>query len=90
MDLVTGAKRVIVAMTHAAKGKSKIMKKCTLPLTSVRRVDLVVTDMAVLEPTEKGLVLREVAPGVTKEQVIAATEATLIIPDNVPTMQVFD
>ncbi len=88
MDLVTGAKRVIVAMTHAVKGKSKIMKKCTLPLTSVRRVDLIVTELAVLEPTEKGLVLREVAPGVTTEQVIAATEARLIVPDQVPTMPI--
>jgi acetate CoA/acetoacetate CoA-transferase beta subunit len=88
MDLVTGAKRVIVAMTHSAKGKSKIMKKCTLPLTSIRRVNLVVTELAVLEPTEEGLVLRELAPGVTKEQVIAATEAKLIVPDQVPTMPV--
>jgi acetate CoA/acetoacetate CoA-transferase beta subunit len=88
MDLVTGAKRVIVAMTHSAKGKSKIVKKCTLPLTSVRRVSLVVTELAVLEPTEHGLVLREVAPGVTKEEVIAATEATLIIPGDVPTMPI--
>ena len=59
-----------------------------MPLTSVRRVGLVVTELAVLEPTEKGLVLREVAPGVTKEEVIAATEATLIIPDRVPTMPI--
>ena len=90
MDLVTGAKRVIVAMTHSAKGKSKIVKKCTLPLTSVRRVSLIVTELAVLEPTEQGLVLREVAPGVTKEQVMAATEAKLIIPDDVPTMPIGD
>jgi acetate CoA/acetoacetate CoA-transferase beta subunit len=88
MDLVTGAKEVVVAMTHTAKGKSKIVKKCTLPLTSVRRVSLVVTEMAVLEPTEKGLVLREVAPGFTKEDVIAATEATLIIPDDVKVMPI--
>jgi acetate CoA/acetoacetate CoA-transferase beta subunit len=88
MDLVSGAKRVIVSMTHTAKGKSKIIKKCTLPLTSVRRVDLVVTELAVLEPTEKGLVLREVAPGVTVDQVKAATEATLIVPDNVPVMAI--
>jgi acetate CoA/acetoacetate CoA-transferase beta subunit len=88
MDLVSGAKRVIVAMTHAAKGKSKILKRCTLPLTSVRRVDLVVTELAVIEPTEAGLVLKEVAPGVTIEQVIAATEATLIIPDKVEVMPI--
>lgn len=90
MDLVTGAKRVIVAMTHAAKGKSKILKRCTLPLTSVRRVSLIVTELAVIEPTEQGLVLREVAPGVTKEQVIAATEATLIIPEHVAVMPIAD
>jgi len=75
-------------MTHSAKGKSKILKRCTLPLTSVRRVDLVVTELAVLEPTEAGLVLKELAPGVTVEQVIAATEATLIIPANVGVMPV--
>ncbi|PWC41450.1 3-oxoacid CoA-transferase subunit B [Azospirillum sp. TSO22-1] len=88
MDLVSGAKRVIVAMTHTAKGESKIMKRCTLPLTSVRRVDLVVTDMAVIEPTEEGLVLKETAPGVTVEQVLAATEAALIVPAEVPVMPI--
>jgi acetate CoA/acetoacetate CoA-transferase beta subunit len=86
MDLVTGAKRVIVAMTHTAKGKPKILKRCTLPLTSTRRVSLIVTEMAVIEPTEEGLVLREVAEGVTVEQVVAATQATLIIPEHVPVM----
>ena len=88
MDLVTGTKRVIVAMTHTAKGQPKIVKNCELPLTSSRRVSLIVTDMAVIEPTEEGLVLREVAPGVTKEQVIAATGATLIVPENVPVMAI--
>ena len=63
MDLVAGAKRVIVAMTHTAKGNPKIVKQCNLPLTALRRVDLVVTDLAVIEPTEDGLVLRELAPG---------------------------
>src|SRR4029453_10643660 len=65
MDLVTGARRVIVAMLHTAKGKAKILKQCTLPLTSMRPVSLVVTELAVLEPTREGLVLKEVAPGVT-------------------------
>ena len=88
MDLVTGAKRVIVAMTHTAKGAPKIVKKCNLPLTSVRRVSLIVTEMAVIEPTTDGLVLREVAPGVTVEQVVAATQAKLIIPAQVPVMPV--
>ena len=88
MDLVTGAKRVIVAMTHTAKGAPKILKKCTLPLTSVRRIDLVVTEMAVIEPTADGLVLREVAPDVTVDAVIAATEAKLIVPETVGTMAI--
>ncbi len=86
MDLVTGAKRVIVAMQHSAKGESKIVKRCTLPLTSVRRVSLVVTDLAVIEPTDKGLVLKETAPGVTVEQVLANTACELIVPANVPVM----
>jgi len=86
MDLVSGAKRVIVAMTHAAKGKPKILTACTLPLTSVRRVSLVVTDLAVIEPTAEGLVLKERAPGVTVEEIKQATEATLIVPADVPEM----
>ena len=86
MDLVTGAKRVIVAMTHAAKGASKIVERCSLPLTSLRRVDLVVTELAVIEPTADGLVLRELGPGVGRQQVIAATAAKLQIPPSVPTM----
>jgi acetate CoA/acetoacetate CoA-transferase beta subunit len=87
MDLVTGAARVVVAMQHAARGESKIVPRCTLPLTSTRRVDLVVTDLAVIEPTEAGLVLRERAPGVSLDAVLAATEAALIVPDVVPEMR---
>ncbi|AWU97326.1 3-oxoacid CoA-transferase subunit B [Azospirillum ramasamyi] len=79
MDLVTGARRVIVAMQHSAKGEPKIVERCALPLTSVRRVDLVVTDLAVIEPTDVGLVLKETAPAVTVEQVIANTGCELII-----------
>lgn len=86
MDLVAGAKRVIIAMQHAAKGESKIVPKCTLPLTATRRVSLVVTDLAVIEPGDEGLVLRERAPGVTAEAIVAATEARLIVPDDVPVM----
>jgi len=86
MDLVTGAARVIVAMQHAARGQSKIVPRCTLPLTAIRRVDLVVTDLAVLEPSDKGLILRERAPGVSIEAILAATEAALLIPDDVPEM----
>ena len=86
MDLVTGAARVVVAMQHSAKGQSKIVARCTLPLTALRRVDLVVTDLAVIEPTATGLTLRERAPGVSVEDIRAATEAALVIPDDVPEM----
>jgi len=87
MDLVTGAKRVIVAMQHAAKGKSKIVKKCGLPLTSVRPVDLVVTDMAVLGFDGGRIRLVETAPGVSVADVVAVTEAELTIPDKVSEMK---
>ncbi len=80
MDLVTGARRVIVAMTHRSRSGSKIVKRCTLPITSIRRVDLIVTELAVIEPTASGLVLRETMPGVSVQQVIDATAATLTIP----------
>lgn len=86
MDLVTGAARVIVAMQHAARGEAKIVPCCTLPLTAQRRVDLVVTDLAVIRPTEAGLVLEERAPGVCVSRIVAETGARLIIPDNVPEM----
>ncbi|WP_444454540.1 3-oxoacid CoA-transferase subunit B [Rhodobacter capsulatus] len=86
MDLVTGAARVVVAMQHAARGQSKIVPRCTLPLTALRRVDLVVTDLAVIEPTEAGLLLRERAPGVEVAEILAATEAALIVPDHIPEM----
>jgi len=86
MDLVAGAQRVIVAMQHAARGESKIVPELTLPPTASRRVTLVVTDLAVLEPTEEGLVLRERAPGVSVEAVLAATAAMLIVPNDVPEM----
>jgi acetate CoA/acetoacetate CoA-transferase beta subunit len=87
MDLVTGAKRVVVAMQHTAKGKPKIVKECTLPLTSLRRIDMVVTDLAVITFPESGATLIETAPSVTPEQVIAATEAELIVPAHVPEMR---
>ena len=86
MDLVSGAKRVIVAMQHTQKGRPKIVPDCTLPLTALRRVDLVVTEMAVIEPTEDGLVLRETAPGVSVDDVRAATEAELIVADDLAEM----
>src|SRR6059058_4421474 len=80
MDLVSGAKHVIVAMQHAAKGKSKIVRKCALPLTSSRPVDLVVTDMAVIGFANGRITLQETAPGVTVAEVMAVTEADLFIP----------
>lgn len=86
MDLVTGAKKVIVAMTHTAKGKPKILKECNIPLTAVGAVDLIVTEMGVIEVTDKGLVLTEIGPEVTIEEVKAATEAELIISDNLKKM----
>lgn len=87
MDLVTGAARVVIAMQHAAKGESKIVTQCTLPLTARRRVSLVVTDLAVIEPSDAGLVLRERAPGVSVQDILAATAARLIVPETVPEMQ---
>jgi len=87
MDLVSGAKRVIVAMQHAAKGKSKIVRKCTLPLTSERQIDLVVTDMAVIGFAGGKITLFETAPGVSIAEVMAVTEAELSIPDKVPEMK---
>ena len=80
MDLVCGAKRVIVAMQHSARGKSKIVRECDLPLTSIRPVDLVVTELAVIAFPGGVATLRETAPGVTVEQVIAATDAELVVP----------
>src|SRR5215470_9482990 len=88
MDLVTGAKRVIVAMQHAAKGKSKIVQKCSLPLTSARAVDLVVTDLAVIGFVGGRMTLLETAPGIRVAEVVAATEAELSVPDNVPEMKI--
>jgi acetate CoA/acetoacetate CoA-transferase beta subunit len=83
MDLVSGAKEVIVAMTHTQKGEPKILKKCTLPLTAAKEVNKIITEMAYIEVTDKGLVLRELGPGATVEDVVKATDARLIIPDKV-------
>ena len=87
MDLVTGAKRVVVAMQHSAKGKPKILAKCSLPLTSSRQVDLVVTEMAVIAFVDGRAILREVGPGVSVADVIAATGAKLTVASPVTEMQ---
>ena len=79
MDLVVGAKKVIVAMEHTAKGAAKILKECKLPYTAINCVDLIVTEMGVIEVTPDGLVLKEINPEFTPEQVQEATEATLIV-----------
>jgi acetate CoA/acetoacetate CoA-transferase beta subunit len=87
MDLVVGAKRVFVAMQHMAKGKPKIVRQCSLPLTSIRPVDLVVTELAVIAFPNGRATLVETAPGVSTKQVVAATEATLEVPERVPSMR---
>ena len=86
MDLVTGAKRVIVAMQHTAKGQPKIVKRCSLPLTSTRRIDLVVTEMGVIGFPGGRATLLELAPGVTVEQVRAGTDAELAVSENLSSM----
>jgi acetate CoA/acetoacetate CoA-transferase beta subunit len=86
MDLVTGAKRVVVAMQHTAKGTAKIVKKCTLPITSLRTVDLVVTELAVIAFRDGRATLLEKGPGISVEQVVASTQAELFIAREVPEM----
>jgi acetate CoA/acetoacetate CoA-transferase beta subunit len=88
MDLVTGAKRVIIAMQHTAKGASKIVKRCSLPVTATRAVDMVVTELAVIGFANGTATLLETGPGVSVGQVVAATEASLTVPENVPEMQI--
>lgn len=86
MDLVAGARRVVVAMQHSVKGQSKIVKELALPATAARPVSLIVTELAVIEPTEAGLVLRECAPGVSVAEIVANTAAPLVIPGEIPVM----
>jgi acetate CoA/acetoacetate CoA-transferase beta subunit len=81
MDLVAGARKVIVAMQHTAKGTSKILKKCNLPLTGVRCVDMIITEMGVFEVTGNGLLLKELMPGVTLEDIRQNTEAEVVVYD---------
>jgi 3-oxoacid CoA-transferase subunit B len=87
MDLVAGARRVVVAMEHTTReGAPKILKQCTLPLTGLKVVDTIVTEMAYIKVTPQGLVMEEIAPGLTPEQVQAATEARLAIFPNLKVM----
>ena len=88
MDLVAGARRVIIAMEHTTReGEPKILKKCTLPLTGLRVVNTIVTDLAVIQVTPEGMVLEEIAPGLTVEEVQRVTEPRLIVSPDVKTME---
>jgi len=88
MDLVVGAKKVIVTMEHTTKdGLPKIMKECNMPLTACNEVDLIITNMAVIEVTKEGLVLKETAPGVSIAEIVRATEADLIISEDLKIME---
>ena len=88
MDLMVGAARVIVAMQHAVKGQPKIVASLTLPPTATRRVSFIVTEMAVIEPTTEGPLLRERVPGVTVDDIVANTGAKLLIRGDVPEMPI--
>jgi len=88
MDLVSGARRVVVAMQHTAKGRSKVVRECTLPLTSSRTIHLLVTELAVIGFPEGRATLLETAPGVDVQEVLAATEAKLVVPSTVPQMSI--
>jgi acetate CoA/acetoacetate CoA-transferase beta subunit len=88
MDLVCGAKKVIVAMQHTGKGKPKILKKCALPLTAKHEVDLIVTELGVFEVTSKGLVLKEIHKDTTIQEIKSLTQADFIIDENLKTMDV--
>ncbi|AWI07118.1 3-oxoacid CoA-transferase subunit B [Clostridium drakei] len=87
MDLVSGAKKVIIAMMHTAKGDPKILKQCKLPLTAAGKVSLIVTEMGVMEVTKDGLVLKEINEGVSVEDILAATEADLVVDENLKVME---
>ena len=88
MDLVVGAKRVILTMEHTQKGNHKILKECTLPLTAAGQVNMIITEMGVMDITPEGIVLREIHPEFTVEQVQEATGAKLIIDPNLKPMDI--
>ena len=88
MDLVVGAKRVILTMEHTQKGAPKILKECTLPLTAAGQVNMIITEMGVMDITPEGIVLKEIHPEFTVEQVQAATEAKLIISPDLKPMDI--
>ena len=88
MDLVIGAKKVIVAMQHTGKGKPKILKKCTLPLTAKSQVNLIITELGVIEVTSNGLVLKELNKDTTIDEIKSVTEANLIIPNDIKIMSI--
>lgn len=88
MDLVVGARRVILTMEHTQKGAPKILKECNLPLTAAGQVDMIITEMGVMQITPEGIVLTEIHPEFTVEQVQAATDAKLIISPNLKPMDI--
>lgn len=87
MDLIVGAKRVVLTMEHTAGGKHKILKKCTLPLTAAGEVDMIITEMGVMKINEKGIVLIEKHPEYTIEEIKASTGCDLIISEQLTTMK---
>ena len=86
MDLVVGAKKVIIAMEHTAKGAPKILNNCTLPLTAANEVNMIITEKGVMEVTDKGIVLKELSPYSSIEDIKNSTEATLIIAEDLKVM----
>lgn len=88
MDLVVGAKKVIIAMTHTARGKAKILKKCTLPVTAVGEVNLIITELGVMEISSEGIILKEIAENISVEDIQKNTEAKLIIDKNLKIMEI--
>jgi acetate CoA/acetoacetate CoA-transferase beta subunit len=88
MDLVSGAKKVIITMTHTSKGAPKILKKCTLPLTAAGQVNLIITELAVIEVTKDGLALKEIAPDTTIADILKSTDADVIISEELKVMEV--